>query len=163
MGQGYVGPVPVPIIILALILGISWVMMYKLRYGRYIYAVGGNAPAAQASGIGVSSVKTKAFIFQGLMAGLGGVILMSRLNSGQPTGAEAYEFDAITAVIIGGTSMYGGIGHLYGTIAGSLFVGVLINIMTLMNIGAYYQKIVKGVIIAVAVIVDVKVRAARRH
>jgi inositol transport system permease protein len=163
IGQGYVGPVPVPIIILLIIIVIAWVMMYKLRFGRYIYAVGGNAKAAQASGINVASVKTKAFIFQGMMAGLGGVILMSRLNSGQPTGAEAYEFDAITAVIIGGTSMSGGVGNLYGSVAGSLFVAVLINIMTLTNVGAYYQKIAKGLIIAIAVIIDVKVRASRKH
>jgi inositol transport system permease protein len=162
IGQGYVGPVPVPIIILIVILIITWIIMNKLPYGRYMYAVGGNSNAAQASGINVASIKTKAFMFQGLMAGLGGVILMSRLNSGQPTAAVGYEFDAITAVIIGGTSMSGGIGNLHGTVAGALFVAVLVNIMTLMDVSAYYQQIVQGIIIALAVIIDVRVRSARK-
>lgn len=162
IGQGYVGPVPVPVIILVIILAISWLILNKLRFGRYIYAVGGNSNAAQASGISVAAIKTKAFMFQGLMAGLGGIILMSRLNSGQPTGGIGYEFEAITAVIIGGTSMSGGIGHLYGTVAGALFVAVLVNIMTLTNVSAYYQQIVQGIIIAIAVIIDVRVRSAKK-
>lgn len=87
---------------------------------------------------------------------------MARVNSGQPNGGEQLEFDAITAVIIGGTSMSGGVGNIYGTIAGALFVGFLINIMTLLNVGAYYQQIVKGVIIALAVIIDVKVRKSSK-
>lgn len=162
IGQGYIGPIPVPVIILMLILFISWLLFSKLPFGRYLYAVGGNSNAAQASGINVASVKTRAFMFAGLLAGLGGVILMSRLNSGQPTAGVGYEFSAITAVIVGGTSMYGGLGNLRGTIAGALFVAVLVNIMTLTDVSAYYQQIVQGLIIALAVIVDVKVRAAKK-
>ena len=162
LGQGYVGPIPIPIIILVFILTITWFIMNKLRFGRYMYAVGGNSSAAKASGINVSSIKTRAFMYQGIMAGLGGTILMSRLDSGQPTGALGYEFDAITAVIIGGTSMSGGIGNIYGTIAGAMFVAVLVNIMTLTNVSAYYQQIVQGLIIAIAVIIDVRVRASKK-
>ena len=157
-GQGYVGPIPVPIIIWVIVLIITGFILNKMRFGRYVYAVGGNRAAASASGIKVKNIITKCFTFSGLMAGLGGVVLMARVNSGQPNGGEQLEFDAITAVIIGGTSMSGGVGNIYGTIAGALFVGFLINIMTLLNVGAYYQQIVKGVIIALAVIIDVIVR-----
>lgn len=157
-GQGYLGPVPIPIIIWIIILIITGFLLNKMRFGRYIYAVGGNKVAAQASGIKVKRIITKCFTLAGLLSGLGGVVLMARVNSGQPNGGESLEFDAITAVIIGGTSMSGGVGNIYGTIAGALFVGFLINIMTLLNVSAYYQQIVKGIIIALAVIVDVKVR-----
>lgn len=157
-GQGYVGPIPVPIIIWVMVLILTGIMLNKMRFGRHIYAVGGNKVAAQAAGIKVKKVLTKCFTFSGLMSGLAGVVLMARVNSGQPNGAEGIEFDAITAVVIGGTSMSGGVGNIYGTIAGALFVGFLINIMTLLNVNAYYQQIVKGVIIALAVIIDVKVR-----
>lgn len=162
LGQGYLGPIPMPIVISAVVLVIYWLLMNRMRFGRFVYAVGGNADAAKASGINVAAVKIKSFVFAGLMAGLGGVLLMSRLKSGQPTSAEAYEFDAITAVIIGGTSMNGGTGNVYGTVAGWLFVAILLNIMTLLDVGAYYQQIVKGIIIALAVIIDVRVRSARK-
>ncbi len=155
-GQGYIGPVPVPILIWIIVLVITGFILNKMRFGRYIYAVGGNKVAAQASGIKVKRIITKCFTFAGLMSGLGGVVLMARVNSGQPNGGEQLEFDAITAVIIGGTSMSGGVGNIYGTIAGALFVGFLINIMTLLNVSAYFQQIVKGAIIALAVIIDVK-------
>lgn len=163
LGQGYLGPIPMPIVISAVVLVIYWLLMNRMRFGRFVYAVGGNADAAKASGINVAAVKIKSFIFAGLMAGLGGVLLMSRLKSGQPTSADAYEFDAITAVIIGGTSMNGGTGNVYGTVAGWLFVAILLNIMTLLDVGAYYQQIVKGIVIALAVIIDVRVRSARKN
>lgn len=161
-GQGYIGPISVPILIMVVVLAIYWFLMNRMRFGRYVYAVGGNADAARASGISPKWVKIKAFLFAGAAAGLAGVILMSRMNSGQPTGGEQYEFDAITAAIIGGTSMRGGIGKVYGTVVGALFVGVLLNIMTQMDVSAYYQRIVKGAIIALAVIVDAQVRRARK-
>ena len=161
LGQGYIGPIPVPVIVLVIIFILSWILLNKRPFGRYVYATGGNADAAKASGINVDMVKIQTFMFQGLMAGLGGVMLMSRLNSGQPTSGEAYEFDAITAAIIGGTSMKGGIGSIYGTLAGALFVGVLINIMTITNVSAYLQQVVRGVIIALAVILDTAVRTKK--
>lgn len=162
VGQGYIGFIPVPVIIWIIILLFSWFVLNKMRFGRYLYAVGGNSDAAKASGILVDKVKTKAMTFAGVLSGLGGVILMSRVNSGQPTSAEGLEFDAITAVIIGGTSMNGGVGNIYGMVAGVLFVGVLTNIMTLTDISSYYQQIVRGLIIALAVIMDSQVRRARK-
>ncbi len=161
-GQGYIGPVPVPIIIMVVVLIIYWLMMNRMRFGRHVYAVGGNEVAARSSGINTKRVKIKAFLFAGAAAGLGGVLLMSRLNSGQPSGGDQYEFDAITAAIIGGTSMNGGVGKVYGTVVGALFVGVLLNIMTQLDVSAYYQKIAKGVIIALAVIADAQVRRAKK-
>jgi inositol transport system permease protein len=158
LGQGYVGIVPVPIVITLIVFLISWAMMNRLPFGRYVYAVGGNVDATRASGINPNIIKIKVFVFAGLMSALGGILLMSRLNSGQPIAAENYEFDSITAAIIGGTSMNGGVGKVYGTVAGAIFVGILLNIMTLLNISAYSQKIAKGLIIAIAVIIDMNVR-----
>lgn len=162
-GQGYfLGVIPMPTVIMVIVLIFYYILMNRRKFGRYVYAVGGNREAAKASGINVSAVKIKAFLFAGAAAGLGGVILTSRLNSGQPTAGEAYEFDAITAAIIGGTSMSGGVGKVYGTVVGALFVGVLLNIMTLCNVSSYYQQIVKGAIIAIAVIIDVQVRRTQK-
>ncbi|WP_283675486.1 ABC transporter permease [Butyricicoccus sp. Marseille-Q5471] len=161
-GQGRIGALPIPILIMVIVLIVYWVLMNRRRFGRYVYAVGGNEDAAKASGINTKMVKIKAFLFAGATAGLAGVILMSRLNSGQPNGGEQYEFDAITAAIIGGTSMSGGVGKVYGTVVGALFVGVLLNIMTQLNVSAYYQKIVKGAIIALAVIIDAQVRRNKK-
>lgn len=161
-GQGRIGLIPVPILIMLVVLIIYWIMMNRKRFGRYIYAVGGNEDAARSSGINTKLVKIKAFLFAGATAGLAGVVLMSRLNSGQPTGGDQYEFDAITAAIIGGTSMSGGVGKVYGTVVGALFVGVLLNIMTQLNIDASYQKMVKVVIIALAVIIDAQVRRLQK-
>lgn len=161
-GQGYIGALPVPTLILILVLVFYWILMNRRRFGRYVYAVGGNREAARASGINTKKIKTQAYLFAGAAAGLAGVILMSRMNSGQPNGGEQYEFDAITAAIIGGTSMSGGTGKVYGVVVGALFVGVLLNIMTQMNVSAYWQRIVKGLIIALAVIVDVQVRKKRK-
>lgn len=158
LGQGSIIGIPVPIYLLLIVFGLIWLLMNRTSLGRHFYAVGGNKTAAKASGINVNAVRVKAFVLQGALAGLGGIVLMSRLNSGQPTSADAYEFDAITAAIVGGTSMSGGVGNVYGTIAGAMFVGVLTNIMTLMNVSSYYQQLVRGVIIAIAVIVDVQVR-----
>jgi len=161
-GQGYLGAVPIPSIIMVVVLVFYWILMNRRRFGRYVYAVGGNSEAARSSGVNVKKIKTLAYLFAGAAAGLAGVILMSRMNSGQPNGGEQYEFDAITAAIIGGTSMTGGSGRVYGVVVGALFVGVLLNIMTQMNVSAYWQKIVKGTIIALAVIADVRVRNTRK-
>lgn len=163
LGQGmFLRVIPVPILIMVIVLILYVLLMHFRPFGRYVYAVGGNVEAAKASGINVKSIKIRAFIFAGAAAGLSGVILASRMNSGQPSAGEEYEFDAITAAIIGGTSMNGGIGKVYGVVVGALFVGVLLNIMTLLNISSYYQQIVKGAIIAIAVIIDAQVRRAQK-
>jgi inositol transport system permease protein len=161
LGQGYFGVIPISVIITLVLLAVYWLMMNRLPFGRCVYAVGDNAEASRASGINPALTKIKAFVFTGAMAAIGGILLMSRLNSGQPNGAVNYEFDAITAAIIGGTSMNGGAGKVYGVVAGAILVGILLNIMTLLSVSAYAQQIVKGTIIAIAVIIDTRVRSAK--
>lgn len=152
MGQGYVGPIPMAVIILLICM---WVILNKTPYGRYIYAVGGNSKAAEASGISPKSVTFKAYLLDGALVGVGSLLLMGRLNSGVPGAGLSYEMDAITAVIVGGTSMSGGSGTLLGTLVGAIIVGIINNVQTLMGVDSNIQKIVKGVIIVGAVIIDV--------
>lgn len=161
VGQGYIGPLPVPVLIMVIALVITWVILNQTRTGRYIYAVGGNEDASNASGVNICSIKFFTCAFSGIMAGLSGIILMARMNSGQPIAGETYEMDAITAVIVGGTSMSGGIGNIPGTIIGSCIIGIIKNFMNLQNISSYWQKIVQGIIVCIAVIIDVRVRKSK--
>jgi inositol transport system permease protein len=155
IGQGYFGFMPVSVLILIILFALSWTLLNKTPFGRHIYAVGGNENAAIASGIKSKLVVMKAFILDGLMAAIAGVVLMSRMNSGQPAAGVSYEFDAITAVVVGGTSLSGGSGTLVGTIIGAIIVGIINNVLNLLNVNTYWQQIMKGVIILVAVITDV--------
>ena len=155
MGQGYVGPIPIAVLILILAFAVMWTILNKTPYGRYIYAVGGNDKAAEASGIDPKSVVFKAYLLDGVLTGIASLLLMARLNSGVPGAGVSYEMDAITAVVVGGTSMSGGSGTLFGTIVGAVIVGIINNVQTLMGVDSNIQKIVKGVIIVGAVIIDV--------
>lgn len=155
LGQGNLGLVPIPVLVLILVTVIVWYLMNQTRYGRSVYAVGGNEEAARAAGIAVERVKYKAFLVNGALVGIAGAIFMSRVNAGLPNAGIGYELQAITAPIIGGTSFSGGIGTVLGTLAGALIVGVLGNIMNLIGIGSYVQQIVMGAIIVVAVAYDV--------
>ncbi|WP_349961350.1 ABC transporter permease [Rhizobium sp. ZPR3] len=161
IGQGSVGPVPISVLILVAFVVISWILLNKTKFGRYVYAVGGNDRAARASGINPDSIVVKAFIYNGILCAIAGIVLMSRINSGQPAGGVGYEFDAITAVVVGGTSLMGGTGTITGTIIGSMIIGVINNILNLMNVSSYWQQIIKGLIIAIAVILDVWTKSAR--
>ena len=162
IGQGLIGPVPISVLILAAVVAISWVLLNKTKFGRYVYAVGGNERAALASGLKPSSVIIKAFVFNGILCGIAGIVLTSRINSGQPSAGVGYEFDAITAVVVGGTSLMGGTGTVTGTIIGSFIIGIINNVLNLLNVSSYWQQIVKGMIIAVAVILDVWTKSSRR-
>ena len=133
---------------------ISWVFLANTRLGRYVYAVGGNELAALASGINVHGVKLLAYTVCGALAGLAGVVLASRITTGQPNAGVAYERDAIAAVVIGGTSLSGGSGGVGGTLLGALLIGVINNGLDLLNVSSYYQQIVKGLIIVGAVWLD---------
>jgi inositol transport system permease protein len=124
-------------------------------FGRHLYAVGGNERAAVASGIRTKLVVRRAFIFDGIMTAIAGIVFMSRMNSGQPAAGVSYEFDAITAVVVGGTSLSGGSGTIVGTIIGAVIVGIINNVLNLQNVNTYWQQIVKGLIILFAVIADV--------
>lgn len=154
LGAGYVGIVPTPVIILLVVLTVTAIIMNRTKIGRHMYAVGGNPQAANFSGIKVANVKFFVFSFSGLMAGLAGVVLASRMYSGQPTAGDGAEMDAIAAVVVGGTSMSGGSGKIGGTIIGGLIIGVLNNGLNLMNVNSFWQYVVKGLAILLAVFVD---------
>lgn len=161
IGQGYVfGIVPISVIILLVLFAAGWVLLNKTRFGRHLFAVGGNANAAEASGIRSKSIVRKAFLIDGVMAAIAGVLFMSRMGSGQPSAGVAYEFDAITACVVGGTSLAGGSGTIVGTLIGAVIVGIINNVQNLLGINAYWQQIVKGLIILAAVIVDVVTKRA---
>lgn len=160
-GQGSAGIIPIPIIFLVVVAIITWYILRHTRFGRSLYAVGGNEEASIASGINVHQVKYTAFIINGIFVGVAGVLFMSRVNAGLPNGAIGYEFTALTAAIIGGTSFSGGVGTAAGTLAGAFIVGFLDNIMNLTNVDSYMQQIVRGAIIALAVIYDIRSKNRR--
>ena len=154
LGAGYVGPVPTPVITMLVVFIISVLFLNRTRIGRHIYAVGGNDTAARFSGIDTAKVKFMVYSFSGLMAGLAGITIASRLYSGTCTSGDGAEMDAIAAVVVGGTSMAGGSGKLGGTLIGVLIIGVLNNGLNLMGINSDWQYIVKGAVILLAVYVD---------
>lgn len=156
LGRGDVLGVPAPIlgtIILYLVLGF---VLNQTKFGRHLYAVGGNEKAAKLSGVNTSRVKALAYTLCGVTAFLASVVVTSRLASAQPTAGEGYEMDAIAAVVLGGTSMAGGYGTILGTLIGVLIIGVLNNALNLMNVPSYYQQIAKAIIILIAVLLDRK-------
>ena len=155
-----------PAVFAAVTAVLTYVLLNHTRQGRYIYAIGGNARAAEASGIRTDRVILKTYIFSSMIMGLAGVVLMARMNSGNPDAGAGYEFQAITAAVIGGTSMLGGVGTIQGTIIGGLIVGMLQNIMNLNSIQPFIhslsiQQIVKGIIILLAVVYDLN--SSRLH
>ena len=154
LGAGYVGIFPTPVVILVIVLIITAIIMNKTKMGRHMYAVGGNQQAAEFSGIKVEKVKFFVHAFSGLMAGLAGIVLASRMYSGQPTAGDGAEMDAIAAVVVGGTSMAGGSGKIGGNIIGGLIIGVLNNGLNLLNVNSFWQYVVKGVVILLAVFLD---------
>ncbi|MDC7239699.1 MAG: ABC transporter permease [Spirochaetales bacterium] len=151
IGQGYVGPVPVPVIIMILCFALGSFILNKTYFGRYFYAVGGNEEAAELSGIRVGRIKYLIYALSGLFAGLAGIVMLSRTNSAQPTAGLGYEFDVITCVVLGGVSIVGGFGKISGVIAGVLIIGVLTNGMVLLNVSNYTQMVVKGIVLILAV------------
>jgi ribose transport system permease protein len=158
IGRGFVGPVPIPVIIMIVVFAIGYVILHRLRIGRRIYAVGGNIEAARLSGVRVNRVLIFVFAASGLCAGIAGVIVSSKLAGGLPAGANSFELDVIAAVVVGGTSLFGGRGRLLGTFIGALLIGVLGNGLVLMNVSDYWQRILTGAVIVGAVILDRVVR-----
>jgi inositol transport system permease protein len=154
IGSGDFAGIPAPTWILLAVAAASHVFLRKMRMGRHVYAVGGNENAARASGVHVNSVKLACYTICGAMAGLAGVVLASRITTGQPNAGIGYELDAIAAVVIGGTSLNGGSGGIGGTILGALLIGVINNGLDLLNVSSYYQQVIKGLIIVGAVWLD---------
>lgn len=161
LGQGSVWIVPTPILFMLFFFLVTRYILNDTRFGRSLYAIGGNEAAANASGIAVNRVKTMAYLVNGIMVGMAAVLFMSRVNAGLPNGAQGYETEALTTAIIGGTSFTGGIGTAGGTIVGAFIVGFLNNIMNLTSVNSYLQQIIKGAIIALAVIYDIYAKSRR--
>jgi ribose transport system permease protein len=156
LGQGYLFGVPVPVYFMLLSFGIAYYVLQHTRFGRYVYAIGGNEEASRLSGLRTGLIKATVYAVSGLLAALAGIILTSRLSSAQPTAGTGYELDAIAAVVLGGTSLSGGAGSILGTIIGALIIGILNNALNLLNVSSYYQMIAKGVVILIAVLLDRK-------
>ena len=154
IGNGKILNIPVPIYIIAITMMVVSVILYHTRFGRRMYAVGGNATAAAFTGIHVKSITIRVYIISGILSALAGVILASRMYSGQPTAGQAYESDAIAAAVLGGTSFNGGVGTIGGTLIGALVIGFLSNGLNLIHISSYVQMIIKGFVIIGAVGID---------
>lgn len=154
IGKGSFLHVPIPVWILLIVFLLASFVLYKLKIGRYLFAVGGNETAATYSGVNVKRVKFFAYIASGALSALAAVVLTSRVSAALPQAGMAYESDAIASVVIGGTSLSGGKGHLWGTIVGVLIIGVISNGLDLLSVSSYTQQVIKGVIIIGAVLLD---------
>lgn len=156
IGRGYLFGVPFPVILMFLIFIILAILLHRTAFGRKTYAIGGNEEAAYIAGVKIDKIKILIYAISGLMASISGMIITSRLNSAQPTAGQAYEMDAIAAVVLGGTSLSGGRGRIFGTLVGALIIGTLNNGLNLLGVSSFYQQIVKGIVIVVAVLLDRK-------
>jgi len=154
IGVGWFLGIPLPVWISGIIVLITVVITKHTRFGRYIYAIGGNESAARLSGIRINKVKMGVYAIAGALAAIGGIIVTSRLDSAQPNAGVTYELDAIAAVVIGGTSLSGGRGNVLGTVLGAIIIGVLNNGLVLLNVSPFWQQVVKGLVILIAVIID---------
>nr|WP_262397603.1 ABC transporter permease [Zongyangia hominis] len=154
-GVGYILGIPVPVIISAILFIIMTLVLTKSKFGRHLYAVGGNEEAAKFSGISIKKVKITVYTLSGIFASLSGIVLAARMYSGQPSAGNGFELDAIAASVLGGVSFLGGVGKLGGTIIGVLVIGILSNGLNLMNVNSFWQYIVKGLIILAAVYLDI--------
>ncbi|WP_121640553.1 ribose ABC transporter permease [Virgibacillus sp. Bac330] len=158
IGKGYVFGIPFPAIIMVIVFLILFFILHNTVFGRQVYAIGGNEEASKLSGIKADRVKIGVYSLTGMLSVLAGIIITSRLDSAQPTAGTMYELDAIAAVVIGGTSLSGGKGRIVGTLIGALIIGVIDNGLNLLNVSSFYQQIVKGLVILLAVLLDRKAK-----
>jgi ribose transport system permease protein len=154
LGNGYIFNIPVPVYIMLLVFICGYFILKHMRTGRYVYAIGCNEKASLLAGININAVKIYTYVVCGFLSAMAGVIVTSRLSSAQPTTGSGYELDAIAAVVIGGTSLSGGRGTIIGTFIGALIISVLNNSLNILNISSYYQMVIKGIVIILAVIFD---------
>jgi ribose/xylose/arabinose/galactoside ABC-type transport system permease subunit len=161
-GQGRIWTVPVPVIIFLACALIADIVLRYTRYGRRVYAVGGNPEAARLAGLNVSRVICSVYIIMGFFAGLGSFVLAARLNSAEAVAGTGYELTVIASVVIGGTSLFGGVGSIFGTVIGTILIGVLLNGLVLLNVSSYIQQIIIGIIIVLAVAFDTFAKSRRR-
>lgn len=163
IGLGKIGEyLPYPILILAAVFFISYILLHQTRFGRYVYAVGGNINAATASGVNIFWTRTMTFVISGVFAGIAGIIMTARINAAQPNIGIGYETDAIAACVIGGTSFAGGVSTIPGTLVGIVIIGLIYNGMNLLHVESYWQMIVKGLLILGAVMLDMALNKRRR-
>jgi ribose/xylose/arabinose/galactoside ABC-type transport system permease subunit len=158
IGKGYTLGVPNPIWILLAVVIIAYIVLNFTVFGRHILAFGGNRHAVKLAGVRINLVEASAYVISGLLAGVAAIVLVSRTSTGQPIAGTGYELDAIAATAIGGTSMTGGSGSIGGTVMGFIIIGIMLNSLTLLNVSSFYQQIVKGVIIIVAVMLDMQAK-----
>ncbi len=156
LGAGHIFGIPVPVVIMFLLLALSYIVLKKTPFGRYVFAIGGNEKATKLSGINNDRIKIGVYAISGLLSSISGIILASRLNSAQPTAGTGYELDAIAAVVLGGTSLSGGQGGIVGTIIGALIIGILNNGLNLLNVSSFYQLVAKGAVILIAIFLDTR-------
>ena len=154
LGTGWLLGIPLPVWISGVIVFIAVVITNKTKLGRYIYAIGGNESAATLSGIDIKNIKIAVYTMAGALAGVGGLLVTSRLDAAQPNAGTGYELDSIAAVVIGGTSLSGGRGSVLGTVLGAIIIGVLNNGLVLLNVSPFWQQVVKGLVILLAVVID---------
>ncbi len=154
LGTGRVLGIPIPTLIMIVVFIAAHIVLTKTRFGRYVYAVGGNPEAARLAGIKTNSILISVYVICGVLSAVSGILLASRMNSGQPNAGLMYELDVIAAVVVGGTSLFGGRGTIIGTFIGAMLIAVLRNGLNLMNVGSYVQQIVVGVVILFAVMMD---------
>jgi ribose transport system permease protein len=156
IGAGYFLGIPLPIYIMVIVFGLSYYILRHTRTGRYVYSLGCNEEATIYSGINTDRIKVLIYTISGFLSALAGIIITARLSSAQPQAGSGYELDAIAAVVLGGTSLAGGVGGIFGTIIGALIIGVLNNALNLMDVSSYYQQLLKGLVILIAVLLDRK-------
>ena len=156
LGKGYFFGIPFPVITMAISFAVLYFILKKTTFGRRVYAVGGNEEASRLSGINVDRIKIYVYSLAGGLTAIAALILTSRLNSAQPTAGNMFELDAIAAVVLGGTSLTGGRGWIVGTLVGALIIGVLNNGLNLIGVSSFFQQVVKGAVILIAVLLDRK-------
>ncbi|MEG0497985.1 MAG: ribose ABC transporter permease [Carnobacterium sp.] len=156
IGRGYLFGIPFPVILMLICFTVLYILLHKMTFGRKVFAIGGNEKAAFIAGIKSERIKIAIYAISGMMASVAGIIITSRLNSAQPTAGQSYEMDAIASVVLGGTSLSGGRGRLVGTLIGALIMGTLNNGLNLLGVSSFYQQIVKGIVIIIAVLLDRK-------
>lgn len=154
LGSGRLAGVPIPTIMMVSIYALAYVVLNKTPFGRYVYAVGGNKEAARLAGINTNRILMYVYMICGSLASFSGILLASRINSGSPNAGLMYELDVIAAVVVGGTSLFGGRGSIVGTFVGAMLIGILRNGLNLLNVNSYVQQVIVGVVILLAVLMD---------
>ncbi len=155
LGTGYLfGIIPLPVVYMTILVIVFIVLLGKTKFGTYVYALGGNRESARLSGVPIKKIEVLVFTISGLLSAFAGIVLASRMYSGQPTAGDGYEMDAIAACVLGGVSMSGGVGRISGTVFGAIVIGVISNGLNLMGVSSFWQLVVKGIIILAAIILD---------